>query len=379
MADTYCSALRSSDGASQIAVVIEPASRVELEPMIVSGFRLTRREADTMTLLLRGLQTKSIASTLHISAHTANDHVKAVYRPAAGDPQDPDRLDPPVTSLRGAGGGAGQRGTGRRVGVQRIGLALGPASLAIWSVDLDDARAHPAQMPRKGGTVGAGALHPHPLELTVAAQPGQQSPVAGRGCGELPVAELTANLVDHRGVVGLAMSVNAADDGDRGRRAGHAGHAVPLPLGSDRSGALGWSALGNLVGGVVLVTAIRLLRTHHRPRVFVGMETQAGATPVRHGNQWDLAKSTEAQCGRTTPELAWTKEQAFLRSGRLASRWGLLFAQTKGRVIVWKVVADWRDVNAPAAHRFARGSHVTPTDKRTATRSWQATIFRLSG
>jgi len=58
---------------------------------------------------------------------------------------------------------------------------------------------------------------------------------------------------------------------------------------------------------------------------------------------------------------------------------GLLFAQTKGRVIVLKVVADWRDVNAPAAHRFARGSHVTPTDKRTATRSWQATIFRLSG
>jgi len=32
----------------------------------------------------------------------------------------------------------------------------------------------------------------------------------------------------------------------------------------DWLGALGWSALGNLVGGVVLVTAIRLLRTHHR-------------------------------------------------------------------------------------------------------------------
>lgn len=32
----------------------------------------------------------------------------------------------------------------------------------------------------------------------------------------------------------------------------------------DWLGALAWSALGNLVGGVGLVTAIRLLRTHHR-------------------------------------------------------------------------------------------------------------------
>jgi formate/nitrite transporter FocA (FNT family) len=28
--------------------------------------------------------------------------------------------------------------------------------------------------------------------------------------------------------------------------------------------ALGWSALGNLVGGLVLVTALRLLRVPHR-------------------------------------------------------------------------------------------------------------------
>jgi formate-nitrite transporter family protein len=33
---------------------------------------------------------------------------------------------------------------------------------------------------------------------------------------------------------------------------------------ADWLGALGWSALGNLVGGVVLVTAIRLLRVPHR-------------------------------------------------------------------------------------------------------------------
>jgi hypothetical protein len=29
-------------------------------------------------------------------------------------------------------------------------------------------------------------------------------------------------------------------------------------------GALGWSAMGNLVGGLLLVTAVRLLRVGHR-------------------------------------------------------------------------------------------------------------------
>ena len=35
---------------------------------------------------------------------------------------------------------------------------------------------------------------------------------------------------------------------------------------SDWIGALGWSAFGNLVGGLVLVTSIRLLRVPHRVR-----------------------------------------------------------------------------------------------------------------
>ena len=29
-------------------------------------------------------------------------------------------------------------------------------------------------------------------------------------------------------------------------------------------GALGWSAFGNVIGGVLLVTAVRLLRVSHR-------------------------------------------------------------------------------------------------------------------
>jgi DNA-binding CsgD family transcriptional regulator len=69
----------SKESVSQIAVVIEPASRVEMEPLIASGFALTRREAETLTLLLRGLPTKTIANALHITTHTANDYVKSIY------------------------------------------------------------------------------------------------------------------------------------------------------------------------------------------------------------------------------------------------------------------------------------------------------------
>lgn len=67
------------ESVSQIAVVIEPASRIELEPLIASGFALTPREAETLTMLLRGMPSKTIANALHITTHTVNDHVKSIY------------------------------------------------------------------------------------------------------------------------------------------------------------------------------------------------------------------------------------------------------------------------------------------------------------
>ena len=65
------------------------------------------------------------------------------------------------------------------------------------------------------------------------AEPIGQGTVARRGRGELPITELPADLVDHRGVVGLAVGVDPADH-DAGCRTCHAGHALPPPL--DRSG-----------------------------------------------------------------------------------------------------------------------------------------------
>jgi DNA-binding NarL/FixJ family response regulator len=46
---------------------------------MVAGYQLPPREAETMTLVLRGLPTKAIAAALQVSAHTVNDHIKAIY------------------------------------------------------------------------------------------------------------------------------------------------------------------------------------------------------------------------------------------------------------------------------------------------------------
>ena len=69
----------TSGDRSQLAVVIEPASRAELEPIVATGYQLTAREADILALVLRGLPTKAIAASLRISAHTVNDHIKAIF------------------------------------------------------------------------------------------------------------------------------------------------------------------------------------------------------------------------------------------------------------------------------------------------------------
>jgi DNA-binding CsgD family transcriptional regulator len=74
----HASHMTSASG-DQIAVMLEPASRAELEPVIAAGYRLTPREAQIMTLLLRGLPTKTIAGALRVTINTANDHIKAIF------------------------------------------------------------------------------------------------------------------------------------------------------------------------------------------------------------------------------------------------------------------------------------------------------------
>jgi DNA-binding CsgD family transcriptional regulator len=61
------------------AVVVEPATSAELAPMILLAYGLTRREGEVAQLVLQGKPTKQLARQLHISEHTVEDHLKAIF------------------------------------------------------------------------------------------------------------------------------------------------------------------------------------------------------------------------------------------------------------------------------------------------------------
>ena len=65
--------------AGRVAVVLEPADRAELVPLLVALHGLTGRERDVTELLVGGIGTDEIATRLHISRHTVRDHVKAIF------------------------------------------------------------------------------------------------------------------------------------------------------------------------------------------------------------------------------------------------------------------------------------------------------------
>ncbi|MGY1681813.1 helix-turn-helix transcriptional regulator [Geodermatophilus sp. SYSU D01176] len=65
--------------AVRVAVVVEPAGRAELAPVVLALGDLTPREQQVTQLLLAGGSVPDIAQRLWISPHTLRDHVKAVF------------------------------------------------------------------------------------------------------------------------------------------------------------------------------------------------------------------------------------------------------------------------------------------------------------
>ncbi len=76
--DLHASRLAGSD-ADRIAVVVEPCTPRATVPILLAAHGLSRREAEVARLVLRGASTRAISASLHISAHTVQDHLKHVF------------------------------------------------------------------------------------------------------------------------------------------------------------------------------------------------------------------------------------------------------------------------------------------------------------
>jgi DNA-binding CsgD family transcriptional regulator len=75
----HASRLHGAHGEDRIAVVVEPIEARATVPLILSAYGLSAREAQVAKLVLRGASTQTIVDTLHISEHTVQDHLKAVF------------------------------------------------------------------------------------------------------------------------------------------------------------------------------------------------------------------------------------------------------------------------------------------------------------
>ncbi len=73
-------ALRDATGTpTRIAVMLEPADRAQLLPLLGHVYGLTERERQVTEFVLGGLATEDIAQRMVISRHTVRDHFKSIF------------------------------------------------------------------------------------------------------------------------------------------------------------------------------------------------------------------------------------------------------------------------------------------------------------
>ena len=63
----------------QIAVIIEPATAVEVAEVIMRAYGLTERERTVTKLVCQGHSTAQMAAELWITTNTVQDHLKSIF------------------------------------------------------------------------------------------------------------------------------------------------------------------------------------------------------------------------------------------------------------------------------------------------------------
>lgn len=66
-------------GEQRTGVLLEPARRADLAPLVAELYELSERERQVTRLLVSGMPVDEIAQSLWISPHTVRDHTKAVF------------------------------------------------------------------------------------------------------------------------------------------------------------------------------------------------------------------------------------------------------------------------------------------------------------
>ena len=68
----------TEDG-DRVAVVISPSREPEVADLIAQAYGLTSREREVTRLTMRGLSTREMAASLHVSPYTVQDHLKSIF------------------------------------------------------------------------------------------------------------------------------------------------------------------------------------------------------------------------------------------------------------------------------------------------------------
>lgn len=72
-------ASRFSGDSAHISIIFETAKPIEIAPLMMQAYQLTKRESRLTQCVLLGWSTAEIAANLHISTNTVQDHLKAIF------------------------------------------------------------------------------------------------------------------------------------------------------------------------------------------------------------------------------------------------------------------------------------------------------------